>query len=67
MDQDINNVPVEKQNESSVGAAIGIILIIAVLITGAFYFWGRRLNKDSGQSTSTPESSTDAQSTTTVQ
>lgn len=38
-------MPVEKK--SSVGAVIGTVIVILLLILGALYFWGARLNEKS--------------------
>jgi hypothetical protein len=65
MDQNDNPTP-EKPTEGSVGPAIGVIIIIAVLVIGALYFWGSRLNKEPEQSTSTPETGFTDQSATTT-
>lgn len=35
----------ETQNKSSIGGIIGIIIIIAVIILGGLYFWGKRIEE----------------------
>jgi len=37
----INNNP-EQRSQKSVGPALGIIIIIAIIILGGFYFWRER-------------------------
>ena len=39
-----NPLPAPKR-ESSIGPIIGIIIVIAVLLVGALYFWGQHLSK----------------------
>ena len=34
-----------EQNKSGVGSIIGIIIIIAVIILGGLYFWGKRVEE----------------------
>ena len=48
-------LPRMPEHESKVGPIVGIIIVIIVLVIGALYFWGERLNKtesDSSQSIS---------------
>ncbi|MBA3733340.1 hypothetical protein H0W91_03120 [Patescibacteria group bacterium] len=33
------------ENKSSIGSIIGIIIIIAVIILGGLYFWGKRIEE----------------------
>lgn len=33
----------QDQNKSSVGSIIGTIIIIAIIILGGLYFWGKRI------------------------
>jgi FtsZ-interacting cell division protein ZipA len=33
----------EPQNKSSIGSIIGTIVIIAIIILGGLYFWGKRV------------------------
>lgn len=35
----------EQENKSSVGSIIGIIVIIAIIILGGLYFWGKRIEE----------------------
>lgn len=35
----------ETQNKSSIGGIIGTIIIIAVIILGGLYFWGKRIEE----------------------
>ncbi|HVM73932.1 MAG TPA: hypothetical protein VMU13_03600 [Candidatus Paceibacterota bacterium] len=48
-----NDVPhveipqVAPAKQSSVGSLIGIVIILVLLVVGAFYAWGARLNKQS--------------------
>lgn len=39
-----NNMPTQPE-KSSTGALIGSIIVIIILILGAIYFWGGKLNK----------------------
>lgn len=34
------------QNKSSIGSIIGTIVIIAVIILGGLYFWGKRVEEE---------------------
>lgn len=40
--QPINTIP---ENKSSIGSIIGTIIIIAVIILGGLYFWGKRVEE----------------------
>ena len=33
----------EQQNKSSIGSIIGTIIIIAMIVLGGLYFWGKRI------------------------
>ena len=53
MDQDQNNpvpgtepVPTETAKQTAYGPLLGIVLIVVVLVLGAFYVWGERLAED---------------------
>lgn len=35
--------PIKEPEEKSIGPAIGIIVIIALIVLGGLYFWGERL------------------------
>ena len=35
----------EPQNKSSIGSIIGTIIIIAIIILGGLYFWGKRIEE----------------------
>ena len=35
-----------QQNKSSIGSIIGTIIIIAVIILGGLYFWGKRIEEN---------------------
>ncbi len=35
----------ESQNKSSIGSIIGTIIIIAIIILGGLYFWGKRVEE----------------------
>ena len=35
----------EPQNKSGVGSIIGTIIIIAIIILGGLYFWGKRIEE----------------------
>ncbi len=35
----------EQENKSSVGSIIGTIVIIAIIILGGLYFWGKRVEE----------------------
>ena len=35
----------EEKNKSSIGSIIGIIIIIAIIILGGLYFWGKRIEE----------------------
>jgi len=39
--------PVAPQKPGSTGPLFGIIIVICLLLVGAFYFWGERLNQQS--------------------
>lgn len=46
MDQ-ANQMPIQETPKKSAGPVIGIIIIVIVLVVGAFYFWGAKLNNQS--------------------
>ncbi len=46
MDEANQIPPMQTQKKSSVGAIIGIVIIIIVLAIGGLYFWGAELNND---------------------
>ena len=35
----------DQQNQSSIGSIIGTIIIIAIIILGGLYFWGKRVEE----------------------
>ncbi|MCX6701899.1 MAG: hypothetical protein NTX96_01760 [Candidatus Zambryskibacteria bacterium] len=35
----------EQENKSSIGSIIGTIVIIAIIILGGLYFWGKRIEE----------------------
>lgn len=37
--------PIQPMKQKSIGPVIGIVIIVIVLIIGALYFWGARLNR----------------------
>ncbi len=41
----------KEENTSSVGAIIGTIIIIAIIILGGLYFWGKRIEEINTQAT----------------
>ncbi|HWH16534.1 MAG TPA: hypothetical protein VNU25_03055 [Candidatus Paceibacterota bacterium] len=53
MDQDQNPgapvtepTPAETAKQTAYGPLLGIVLIVVVLVLGAFYVWGERLERD---------------------
>jgi hypothetical protein len=36
----------EQENKSSVGGVLGTIIIIAIIIIGGLYFWGKRIEEN---------------------
>lgn len=46
------------QGEKSVGPAIGIIIIIAVIVIGGLYFWGQRATTKSNETNTTETGAT---------
>jgi len=36
----------EPENKSSVGSIIGTIVIIAIIVLGGLYFWGKRIEEN---------------------
>lgn len=36
----------QNQSESKLGPIVGIVIVVIVLIIGALYFWGAKLNND---------------------
>lgn len=42
-----NNTPQQpvSENKSSIGSIIGTIIIIAIIILGGLYFWGKRIDE----------------------
>ncbi|KND48712.1 MAG: hypothetical protein AB198_00120 [Parcubacteria bacterium C7867-003] len=67
----INNAPQNSpsqssmpENKSSIGSIIGTIIVIAIIILGGLYFWGKRVDEAkmkqdlvSGENTETPTES----------
>ena len=49
MDQSNQIPPLQQTQQKSVGPVVGIIIIVIVLIIGALYFWGARLNTETPQ------------------
>lgn len=45
-------VPAKKN--SSWGVVIALLLILAMMVVGAFYAWGKRINQQSGYTASLP-------------
>ncbi len=44
--QPVNSAPVQPhENKSSIGSIIGTIIIIAIIILGGLYFWGKRIDE----------------------
>ncbi len=52
----VNNIPTEgtpannmqppaHENKSSIGSIIGTIIVIAIIILGGLYFWGKRIDE----------------------
>ena len=41
-----DQMPIMPQPESKAGPIIGIVIVVIVLIIGALYFWGQRLNRE---------------------
>ncbi len=43
----LNNIPLQpvSENKSSIGSIIGTIIIIAIIILGGLYFWGKRIDE----------------------
>ena len=46
----------QNQNKSSIGGIIGTIIIIAIIILGGLYFWGKRIEENKLQQTLLNES-----------
>lgn len=44
--EELNNNPMTPTNERSSGPVVGVVIIILVLVVGALYFWGAKLNKE---------------------
>lgn len=38
-----------EQNKSSVGSVVGTIIIIAIIVLGGLYFWGKRIEETKPQ------------------
>lgn len=58
MDQ-ANQMPMQGTPKKSVGPIVGIIIIVIVLVIGAFYFWGAELNQTPAPATASPLSESD--------
>ena len=43
----VTTSPQNKSKKGSVGPLFGIVIIMALLVFGAFYTWGAHLNKES--------------------
>ena len=43
--QTVNIPPDQKPKHEPVGPTVGIVIIIVLLLLGAFYFWGEQLNR----------------------
>ena len=53
-----NNMMPAPENKSSIGGVIGTIIIIAVIILGALYFWGKRIEENRAVKVMTSENQT---------
>lgn len=58
-------------HKSGAGALVGIVIILILLVVGAFYFWGSLLNAQHSQTNQLPlipasDSTTTVVSTTTI-
>lgn len=51
--------------KSSVGGIIGTIIIIAIIILGGLYFWGKRIEESKANQNLVSDESTTQQATTT--
>lgn len=40
----VQNIP-NHENKSSIGSIIGTIIVIAIIILGGLYFWGKRIDE----------------------
>ncbi len=49
------------ENKSSIGPIIGIIIIIALIILGGLYFWGKRIEESRLKQNLVTETTTDTQ------
>ena len=50
MDQ-ANQMPMQETPQKSVGPLVGIIIIVIVLVIGALYFWGTKINNEAAPET----------------
>ncbi len=48
----------EPQNKSSIGSIIGTVIIIAIIILGGLYFWGKRIEESKANAELVSEAST---------
>ena len=44
--QNLSGVPQVPQSQSSIGSIVGTIIIIAIIILGGLYFWGKRIEEN---------------------
>lgn len=62
-----NNTPMETPNKSSgIGSIIGTIVIIAIIILGGLYFWGKRIEDAKMKQDLVSEVNTESQTEPTV-
>lgn len=38
-------IPPQSENKSGIGSIIGVIIIIAIIVLGGLYFWGKRVEE----------------------
>jgi len=50
------------EKSKNVGAVIGVVIIIAILVVGAFYFWGKKIDEAGNPETilSEPDTTTES-------
>ena len=49
------DLQISTENKSSVGGVVGTIIILAIIILGALYFWGKRIEESRLNPPSSPE------------
>lgn len=59
-------IPNGTENKSSIGSIIGTIIIIAIIVLGGLYFWGKRVEESRAKQNLIGETTTQAENSSTT-